>query len=293
MNRIGIDLGGTKIEGILLGPDNTVLERRRFATNQEDGYKAIVDRITELILQLGKSAGTEYSVGICTPGAISKSTGTIKNSNTTCLIGQPLQHDLEDKISLPVAMENDANCFAIAEATLGAGIGYDVVFGVIMGTGVGGGIVMDGKIVQGRLNIAGEWGHHKISQEGPLCYCGHQGCVETFISGPALEESWRKITGEHLPLKEIVEYSYQAAETTGFPAWKSQFLNNFGLGLANVINILDPDAVILGGGVSNIDFLYSEGSAATQKYIFSDCRDTPVLKNRLGDSAGVFGAALL
>ncbi len=293
MNRIGIDLGGTKIEGILLGPDNSVLERRRIATNQEDGYQAIVNRIAELILQLGKSAGNEYSVGICTPGTISRSTGTIKNSNTTCLIGQPLQQDLESKIMVPVAMENDANCFAIAEATLGAGIGYDVVFGVIMGTGVGGGIVMDGKIIQGRLNIAGEWGHHKISRDGPLCYCGHRGCVETFISGPALEESWHKIAGEYLPLKEIVELADKAVDTPGFSVWKSQFLNNFGLGLANVINILDPDAVILGGGVSNIDLLYSDGSVAIQKYIFSDCRDTPVLKNRLGDSAGVFGAALL
>ncbi|MEK6965171.1 MAG: ROK family protein, partial [Thermoproteota archaeon] len=186
-------------------------------------------------------------------------------------------------------MENDANCFAMAEAQLGAAKNYDIVFGVIMGTGVGGGIVINGKIHGGRSNIAGEWGHHIIRPNGNKCYCGKSGCVETYISGPALERRWKEITGKSQPLPTIIEN----LSTTKAKEWKTEFLENFAIGLANVINILDPDVVVLGGGLSNIPFLYDEGKSLVYKNIFSDLADTPILKNKLGDSAGVIGASLL
>ena len=186
-------------------------------------------------------------------------------------------------------MENDANCFAMAESTMGTAKEFDVVFGVIMGTGVGGGIVIDGKIHQGRTNIAGEWGHHTLHQNGNDCYCGKQGCVETYISGPALEKRWKELTGKSQNMPEII----QNIDNSKAKQWKNEFLENFGFGLANVIDILDPDVIVLGGGLSNIDFLYTEGKNSVYHKVFSDLVDTPILKNKLGDSAGVFGAALL
>lgn len=286
MHRIGIDLGGTKIEGVCLDGLN-VIQRKRVPTNQQNGYHSIVDSIVSLVQDL--TAGiSDYSVGVCTPGAISKKTGLIKNSNTQCLIGMPLKEDLEQRLGGKVAMENDANCFALAESVMGAASGYGVVFGVIMGTGVGGGIVIDGMIRRGRTNIAGEWGHHTLHQNGNPCYCGRRGCVETYISGPALERRWREITGYDERIPEIVKSS-----DPGIGKWKSEFLGNFGISLANVIDILDPDAIVLGGGLSNIDFLYTEGRDAVYENVFSDLVDTPILRNKLGDSAGVFGAAIL
>ena len=185
-------------------------------------------------------------------------------------------------------MENDANCFAIAEALHGAVKEFDSIFGVIMGTGVGGGIVINGKIHRGRMAIAGEWGHHTLHPNGNQCYCGNRGCVETYISGPSLEKRWQEITGDLLSLNQIVA---QKNGTDNYKKWKNEFLDNFGIALANVIDILDPDAIVLGGGVSNIEFLYDEGVSKVYDYVFSDNVDTPILKNKLGDSAGVFGAA--
>ncbi|WP_268541880.1 ROK family protein [Candidatus Nitrosotenuis cloacae] len=288
MYKIGIDLGGTKIEGICLDEKLNAVKRTRIPTNQHNGYRFIVDSIVSLVRDLTKEI-SDYSIGICTPGAISKKTGLIKNSNTQCLIGMPLKDDLERLLGRKIAMDNDANCFAMAESRLGAAVGHGVVFGVIMGTGVGGGIVIDGKVHRGRTNIAGEWGHHTLHQNGNKCYCGKLGCVETYISGPALEKRWTQLTGKKSGLPEIVK------ALDGVPAqtWKKEFLENFGTGLANVIDILDPDAVVLGGGLSNIDFLYTEGRDAVYGTVFSDLVDTPILKNKLGDSAGVFGAALL
>ena len=286
MYKVGIDLGGTKIEGICLA-ETQVIERKRLATNQQEGYKSILDSISTLVYDITKDI-SDYTIGICTPGAISKKTGLIKNSNTQCLIGMPLKNDLEKILGKKITMENDANCFAMAEATLGAAVEYDVVFGVIMGTGVGGGIIIDRKIHRGRTNIAGEWGHHILHPNGNKCYCGKSGCVETYISGPALEKRWFQITGKNEPLKTIV----QNLNGDNGKMWKKEFLENFGAGLANVIDILDPDAVVLGGGISNIDFLYTEGRDSVYGKVFSDI-DTPILKNKLGDSAGVFGAALL
>lgn len=231
----------------------------------------------------------DFSVGICTPGTISKKTGLLKNSNTQCLIGMPLKQDLEKKLERKISMENDANCFAISEANMGAGKNHSVVFGVIMGTGVGGGIVIDGRIHLGRTNIAGEWGHHTLHHNGNKCYCGKLGCVETYLCGPALEQRWEQLTGKQENLQEIVK----EFDNPHFLQWKQEFLDNFGTGLANVIDILDPDVIVLGGGLSNIEFLYSEGLKNVYDKVFSDLVDTPILKNKLGDSAGVFGAALL
>ena len=285
--KVGVDLGGTKTEVILLDDSLNVIERKRTPTPQEN-YQDIITNIYSLITDISSNI-SDFSVGICTPGAISKQTGLIKNSNTQCLIGKPLKEDLENKLGKKISMENDANCFTIAEATMGAAVEYNLIFGVIMGTGVGGGIVVNGKLHSGRTNIAGEWGHHTLHRNGNSCYCGKNGCVETYLSGPALEKQWHSLTGKSQSLPEIVSY----IEDENSLKWKSEFLENFGYALANVIDILDPDAIVLGGGLSNIDFLYSDGKKSVYDKVFSDLVDTPILKNKLGDSAGVFGAALL
>ncbi len=287
MDRIGIDLGGTKIEGIVLDESFETIDRKRIQTPQND-YNAIVNSIIGLINEL-KTKTNNVTIGICTPGVISKQSGLIKNSNTQCLIGMPLKEDLEKILKQNISMENDANCFTMAESKLGSGKDFEIIFGVIMGTGVGGGIVINGKLHHGRTNIAGEWGHHTLHHNGNKCYCGKNGCVETYISGPALERRWEELTGKTETLAQIIQHlDFDTAKQ-----WKNEFLDNFGTGLANVIDILDPDAIILGGGVSNVPFLYDEGKNAVYEKVFSDMVDTPILKNKLGDSSGVFGAALL
>ena len=287
MYRIGIDLGGTKTEGILLDDLFNVIQRKRLPTPKTN-YREIIETIQYLVNDLSVEI-TDYTVGICTPGAISKKTGLIKNSNTQCLIGKSIKEDLEKKLDKKISIENDANCFAISEATMGVAKNNSMVFGVILGTGVGGGIVIDGKIHHGRTNIAGEWGHHTLHKNGKSCYCGKKGCVESYISGPALEYRWKELTSKNQPLPEIITSS----DDSKFIQWKQEFLDNFGTALANVIDILDPDVIVLGGGLSNIDFLYSDGIKNVYEKVFSDLVDTPILKNNLGDSAGVFGAALL
>jgi len=289
VHKIGIDLGGTKIEGILVDEKFDLIERKRIETHQDNGYDSIVKSITSLVSELKSKTNVDTSVGVCTPGISDTNSGLIKNSNTQCLIGMPLKTDIEKRLGYKIFMENDANCFALAESSLGAGKGYNIVFGVILGTGVGGGIVINGSLHKGRTNIAGEWGHHTLHPNGRQCYCGKQGCVETYISGPALEKRWLEITGKKEPLQSIVQdFSDENAKQ-----WKEEFLENFGIGLANVIDILDPDVIVLGGGVSNIPFLYDEGKKAVYDKVFSDSIETPILKNSLGDSAGVFGACLL
>ena len=287
MYKLGVDLGGTKIEAILLDESLNVIDRKRIPTPQND-YHQILNSISSLVIEISKNI-SDFSLGICTPGAISKQTGLIKNSNTQCLIGKSLKEDLENKLGKKISIENDANCFAMAEATLGAAIDYDLVFGVIIGTGVGGGIVIDKKLYPGRTNIGGEWGHHTLHRNGNLCYCGKTGCVETYISGPSLENQWTELTGQSLSLPQILS---NIDNEIGIK-WKDEFVENFGFGLANVIDILDPDAIVLGGGLSNIDFLYTEGKESVYNKVFSDLVDTPILKNKLGDSAGVFGACML
>ena len=197
MFKIGIDLGGTKTEGVLVDEEFQVIERKRVPTNQDNGYESILETIQDLVGDLKKN-NEKTSIGVCTPGALSKESGLIKNSNTQCLIGKDLKNDLEKILDQEISIENDANCFALAEARLGAAKNHDTVFGVIMGTGVGGGLVIDGKIHTGRTNIAGEWGHHSLHSEGNSCYCGHNGCVETYISGPA------SVSYTHLTLPTIL-----------------------------------------------------------------------------------------
>ena len=292
MNRIGIDLGGTKIEGILLSNDNKIIERKRILTRQEKGYEFIIDRVVQLINNMKSISKKECQIGICTPGALDMKTGILKNSNTICLIGKPIKEDLEKKLNCSIAIDNDANCFAMAEALLGSGKNYDIIFGVIMGTGVGGGLVFNREIHHGRLFIAGEWGHQILYPNGRECYCTKKGCVETYLSGPALEKEWKKNSNESLPLEKIIEL-YDTQPNNHYVKWKNEFLSNFAIALSNVINIIDPDVVVLGGGLSNIDFLYNEGISLIHSNIFSNKKDTPILPNALGDSAGVFGAALL
>ena len=289
MHKIGIDLGGTKTEGILLDDNFEIIERTRVKTNQQEGYSSILDLIKNLVDDLRQKTDQKTSLGICTPGSLSKKSGLIKNSNTQCLIGKDLKTDLENIFKHDISIENDANCFALAESKLGVAKNFDVVFGVIMGTGVGGGLIINDHIHNGRTNIAGEWGHHCIWPQGNSCYCGKQGCVETYLSGPALEKRWEELSNKRQSLSEILQNSQDDL----LHKWKIEFLENFGLALGNVIDILDPDAVVLGGGLSNIPFLYDEGKNSVYQKVFSDQIDTPILKNSLGDSAGVFGACMI
>lgn len=289
MHKIGIDLGGTKTEGILLDEKLEVIERKRLPTNQQEGYSSIVNLIKNLVDDLKQKTDDSISIGVCTPGALSKQSGVIKNSNTQCLIGKDIKNDLENVLKQKVSIENDANCFTLAESKLGSAKNFDMVFGVIMGTGVGGGIVIKQQIHNGRTNIAGEWGHHCIKPEGNSCYCGKSGCVETYLSGPALEKRWNDLSGKRQTISEILQNSDESMFTT----WKNELLENFALALGNVIDILDPDAIVLGGGLSNIPFLYDEGQSYVHQQVFTDQIDTPILKNKLGDSAGVFGACMI
>ncbi len=288
-NRIGIDLGGTKIEAIIIDDQFQVIDRKRIPTLRDEGYDAIINRIIDLSKEMIGIGDIDGPIGICTPGTIEATTGLLKNSNTVCLIGKPIQKDMEDALGIPVLMENDANCFALAEATIGAAKKYDVVFGVILGTGCGAGIVMNKKIHRGANAIAGEWGHHTLYPDGRPCYCGNQGCTESYISGTALESEWKELTGEFATVTDVIDNKMYEAH----PEWKENFMMNFGRALSNVIDILDPDAIVMGGGLSKVDLLYTEGMQAVYKESFSEVVRTPIIKNKLGDSGGVFGAAMI
>ena len=292
MYRIGIDLGGTKIEGVVLDADGKEVIRQRIPTERERGYQHILDKIKFLHDELAAAVpGQLTTFGIGTPGALSPRTGLLKNSNTVCMNGQPVKMDLEKLLGRKIEIQNDANCFALAEALLGAGRGKKLVFGVIMGTGCGGGIVYKGEVFTGAQAIAGEWGHMSIDPHGPVCYCGKKGCVETFISGGGLENRYAEKFGVRRPLKEI-ERKYFAGEPKAVE-FMGIFFDRFGRAVANLIDILDPDIVVIGGGVSNFSAIYAEGVAAVKKYVFSDELETPIVKHQLGDSAGVLGAALV
>ncbi|KAB0665176.1 ROK family protein [Oryzomonas japonica] len=289
--RIGIDLGGTKTEALLLAPDGTVLFRERRATPLDRGYPAVVATVTTAIREAMAlvPAGAPCTVGIGIPGSSDERTGLVRNANSTCLIGKPLQGDLERQLGRAVALCNDADCFTLAECRQGAGQGYGLVFGVIMGTGCGGGICIDGRVRQGPHRIAGEWGHLSVDPAGAACYCGNRGCVETKISGSGVEAAFAREYGERLTMERIV-----AGAREGEPrccAAFERFLDDFGRCLGGLISILDPDAVVLGGGLSNIVELYTTGIERVRRSAFHDDLATPILKNRLGDSAGVFGAA--
>ena len=295
----GIDLGGTKIEGVVLeGRHSTKpLKRLRVPTEREKGYRHILDQISKLVEVLIAETGVKpEKIGIGTPGVIDPILNTMKNSNTTVMNGMPFKKDLEQLLKLPIVVENDANCFAVAETNMGIVRdkmpSANVVFGVILGSGVGGGIVVNGRPLTGRQGIAGEWGHNFLDASGGDCYCGKTGCVETILSGKSLERYYEGLTGEKQDLKKIME-KYHAGTDGAATKTVKRLIEFFGKGIANVINILDPDAIVLGGGVGNIDLLYTEGVAEAKKYIFNNRFDTVFLKPKLGDSAGVFGAALL
>jgi fructokinase len=292
MHRIGIDLGGTKIEGIVMDENGRELFRKRVTTQQEFGYRHILGRLHELYDEMSKTIEARpHTFGIGTPGAISPRTGLLKNSNTVCLNGQPLKADLESLLGRKVEIQNDANCFAIAEALHGVGRGKSLVFGVILGTGCGGGIIHQGEVIVGRQAIAGEWGHMSIAPDGPPCYCGKRGCVETYISGGGAEKRYAEKFGAQKPFREI-EQDFYAGEPKAVD-FMTAFFRHFGRALANVIDVLDPDIVILGGGVSNFNALYQHGVAEVAQCVFSDSLETPIVKHQLGDSAGVIGAALI
>ncbi|MGA8262438.1 MAG: ROK family protein [Arenicellales bacterium] len=291
MHLIGIDLGGTKTEGIVMTPHGATIARRRVPTPGHLGYDAVIGAIRKLALELESIAGQRCSVGLCTPGSISASSGRLKNSNTLCLNGRDIKSDIERALERPVLIENDANCFALSEAVDGAASDRDVVFGVIMGTGVGGGLVFNKRLHPGRHHIAGEWGHNILEPGGPPCYCGRRGCVEVFLSGPGLLRDWADDGTRPGSVNELLERA-RAGEADAERVME-RFFARFGAALATVINILDPDAVVLGGGLSNIDGLYSQGVEAVRGHVFNDQFNTPILKNRHGDSSGVRGAARL
>ncbi|HQT74738.1 MAG: fructokinase [Acidiphilium sp. 37-67-22] len=291
--RIGIDLGGTKIEIAALMPDGSLAHRKRVPTPQD--YGRTIETIAELVREAEAQLGPAHGVGIGIPGTISPATGLVKNANSERLNGNPFDKDLEAKLGRPVRVSNDANCFAMSEAADGAGAGAHCVFGVIIGTGCGGGIVVDGKVLEGRHHIAGEWGHTPLPwprmEEMPLrrCWCGKSGCLETYIAGPALAAEAdgpgardagrlpaRAAAGEEHAIRALATHAERLAR-----------------GLAMIVNILDPDVIVLGGGLSNLDHLYTDLPRLMKPYIISDTFDTPVVRNKHGDSSGVRGAAWL
>lgn len=293
----GIDLGGTKIEcAVLPSLDNPQpIIRNRIDTEGHKGYQHIVDQIARLVETISKDSGLIPStIGFGTPGVLDPILHTMKNCNSTSLNGQPLQADIEKKLGIPVVLANDANCFALAETHWGV-VKEKVpdarmVFGIIMGTGVGGGIVIDGKVWGGKHGIAGEWGHNHLDDSGGPCYCGKTGCVETVLSGSGLQRYYHSISGQEKKLKQIV----QDAEKDPYAHQTIERLHHFfGKAVSTITNMLDPDVIVIGGGVGNISSIYSHGVESLGKFIFNNRLDVPVLKPSLGDSAGVFGAAAL
>jgi fructokinase len=296
MVRFGIDLGGTKIEIIVLAPDGRVLLRRRSATPRAD-YHAVLDAVAALVRDAEGELGATGSVGVGTPGSISRATGLLRGSNSVCLNAKPIQADLEALLGRKIRITNDANCFALSEATDGAGEGAQSVFGVILGTGVGGGIVVHGELLTGPNAIAGEWGHNPLpwpkddERPGFPCFAGHSGCIETFLSGPALERDHLRAHGEALGAAEIAARA--ANGDAACAATLERYEERLARAIAHVVNIVDPDVIVLGGGMSNVERLYARVPTLWGPWIFSDRVDTRLLRHRHGDSSGVRGAAWL
>jgi len=290
--RIGIDLGGTKIEGIAIAEDGAELGRRRIASPRDD-YDATLAAIAGLVGDIEHDAGARGTVGVGIPGTISPATGLVKNANSTWLIGRPLADDLSARLGRPVRFANDANCFALSEATDGAGAGVASVFGVIIGTGTGGGIVIDGRVVTGANAIGGEWGHNPLpamrddERPGPACYCGRRGCIETFLSGPGLARDFPPGT----TAREIADRA-ESGDSAASQAL-ARYEERLARALGSVINVIDPDVIVLGGGLSNIVRLYESVPKLWSDYVFSDRVATRLVRARHGDSSGVRGAAWL
>ena len=297
--RLGIDLGGTKIEIIALDGDGAERLRRRVPTPQGDydgTLAAIAGLVADAERTLGMAEGAA-SIGVGTPGSLSRATGLLRGSNSVCLNGRPFRTDLEARVGRTIRISNDANCFALSEAMDGAGAGLRVVFGVILGTGVGAGIVIDGQVLDGCNGIAGEWGHNPLpwprddERPGTACFCGKLGCIETFLSGPGLARDHRRTTGSDLAPREIIEGVI--AGDAACEAALARYEERLARALAHVINLLDPDVVVLGGGLSNVDRLYATVPRLWGDWVFSDRVDTRLVKHRHGDSSGVRGAAWL
>ena len=295
--RIGIDLGGTKIEGIVLDGAGCERARRRIPT-PAGNYAATLAAIARLVAELEAAAGAAAHIGIGIPGTVSRATGLVKNANATWLNGRPLDRDLARVLGRAVRVANDANCFAVSEATDGAGQGADVVFGVILGTGVGGGIVAGGRVLAGVNGIGGEWGHNPLpwprdadEHPGPACYCGRRGCIETFLSGPGWAARFNEATGHAWTSAEIARRA--AASDPDALAGLDRYADRLARALAQVINILDPDVIVLGGGLSNIEPLYETVPRLWGAFVFSDHVATRLVRNRFGDASGVRGAAWL
>jgi len=294
--RIGIDLGGTKIEGVALDASGRVAARLRVPTPQGD-YEGTVRAIVDLIRHLEKETGAEASVGLGIPGIISPATGLVKNANSLCLNGRPLDRDLESALGRAIRIENDANCFALSEASDGAAAGCGCVFGVILGTGTGGGVVVNGRILHGRNAVGGEWGHNpmpwpeKGEWPGENCYCGRSGCIETFLSGPGLARDHERASGKAADAAEVARLAETGdAIATGC---LDRYVHRLSRALAAIINVIDPDAIVLGGGLSGIDRLYRDVPKQWSRYVFSDQVTTELMPPKFGDSSGVRGAAWL
>jgi fructokinase len=292
---MGVDLGGTKTEVLVIDPDQRPLYRERFTTPAQD-YGAILALIEAEFTRARSRFGADLTLGIGIPGAISPRTGLLRNSNTQCLNGRAFQRDVEQRVARDIRIENDANCFALSEALGGAGREYRVVFGVIVGTGTGGGLVVDGRLLNGPHAITGEWGHNPLpwwrDDDGVLdCYCGKRACIETYLSGPGFARNYRERFGRSLDSREIVAGA--ARGDADCRAMLDSYHEQMARALAHLINIIDPDAIVLGGGMSNIDSIYQAVPQRLGDYVFSDFMETPILKAARGDSSGVFGAALL
>ncbi|MEJ2632794.1 MAG: ROK family protein [Acidihalobacter sp.] len=294
--RLGVDLGGTKIEVLALDGAGRECLRRRVPTPQGD-YAATLDTVGRLVESAEAELGERGSVGIAIPGAISRVTGLIKNANSVCLIGKPLQADLEHRLGRPVRLSNDANCLALSEAVDGAGRDAELVFGVILGTGIGGGIAIGRRVLTGANAIAGEWGHNPLpwpedgERPGPVCYCGRRGCLETWLSGPGMAERHRETTGQRLDAATLAARATQGDAVARGAL--ERYADRLARGLAHIINLLDPQVIVLGGGLSNIDWLYEAVPVRWERYVFSDRVDTQLLPPVHGDSSGVRGAAWL
>jgi len=294
--HLGIDLGGTKIEVIVLNEQGDECLRQRVPTPQGD-YQAILRAIVDLVSMVEAKQGRVSSIGVGAPGSVSRATGLLRNSNSVCLNGMPFKQDLELLLGRSVRLANDADCFVLSEASDGAATGAATVFGVILGTGVGGGIVVNGRLLAGPNGIAGEWGHNPlpwpmaIEQPGPDCYCGKQGCIETFLSGPGLENDYHLLTGKILEAREIV--AGVEAQDVDCIQVMIRYEDRLARALAHIINILDPDVIVLGGGMSNISSIYQSVTSMWGAYVFSDCVATQLLPACYGDSSGVRGAAWL
>jgi fructokinase len=294
--RLGIDLGGTKIAAVVLGADGAVRWERRIPSPREN-YDATLAALAGLVREGEAAAGDTCSVGIGMPGAISPVTGLVKNANSTWLNGRALHEDLERRLARPVRLANDANCLAVSEATDGAAAGAHVVFGIILGTGTGAGIAIDGRVLTGANAIAGEWGHNPLpwpsdeERPGAICYCGRRGCIETFLSGPALASAYHRASADHVRAEEVVARAGQGdgAAAQVLETWLSQLAR----ALATIINVLDPDVIVVGGGLSNISRIYEEVPARWSPFVFSDRVTTRLVPAKFGDASGVRGAAWL